>query len=236
MSPATVHKDLDLQNETILRRYMDLPKLIDLLRSKSLYLRRVDGFSDRFEGALLPLIRLALDHSHKSERSPVSADEFCTRGRLGSFVSCWTIGSRDNMALWQLYGGVKTSVVVTTTVDKLVRVAVSWKDDSYIHRVKYTDYVKAPDMVVGRYHDMLTLKHDSYAYEDEVRLIVPQQETWKSNPDFLRLPLKAVDDLVMEVFVAPEADESFLEAVKDVCLRYELRAPVSFSKLAHRTL
>src|SRR5687767_1875812 len=109
--PQSVVTDADLKQHQIVRRYLDLPKFLDLLRSRSLYLRRADGFTDRFEGALTPAIRAALDEAHKGGQINYTADEFYHRARGGSFVSCWNLGAKDNMALWQLYGGAGTSVV-----------------------------------------------------------------------------------------------------------------------------
>jgi hypothetical protein len=120
--------DPDVKLKTILRRYIDLPKFLDLLHSRTMYLRRADGFPDRFEGALTPAFRKAMDDAHKSGDLKLSAADFYRRTREGNFVSCWSIGARDSTALWQLYGGgLKTCLAITTTVKKLIQVAHSWK-------------------------------------------------------------------------------------------------------------
>lgn len=49
-----VSVDKELKQPQVIRRYLDLPKLLDLLHSQCLYLRRADGFADRLEGALFP--------------------------------------------------------------------------------------------------------------------------------------------------------------------------------------
>lgn len=225
--------DPDVKPSMILRRYIDLPKFLDLLHSRTMYLRRADGFSDRFEGALTPAFRKAMDEAHKNGGMKLSADDFYRRTRVGNFVSCWTIGAGDSMALWQLYGGLKTCLAITTTVNKLIQVAHSWKEPALIHRVKYINHLKNPDMIVGQYSDMLRYKHESYAYEKELRLIVPRQDIrWEKNPQFLRLPLTNFSELVRSVVVAPAAEDGFFDAVNDLSRRYGLDAPVRRSKLA----
>jgi hypothetical protein len=212
---------------------MDLPKFLDPLHSRTLYLQRADGFSDRFEGALTPAIRKAMDQAKNEGMTKQSANYYYRRSRKGNFVSCWSIGAKDNMALWQLYGGLKSCVAITTTVEKLLKVAFTWNETTLIHRVKYIDHVKNPDMVVGHYHDMLRYKHQSYRYEKELRVIVPRQEKgWEKNPNFLRLPLKNLNDLVRSVVVAPEAETWFFDAISDLSIKYELKAPIRRSKLA----
>lgn len=225
--------DVDVKQNAILRRYMDLPKLLDLLHHRALYLRRADGFSDRLEGALFPSLRASMDDAHEKGVIPYDASYFYRRARIGSYVSCWTMSSKDSMALWQLYGGVKSSVVVTTTVDRLVKTAFTWNRNVILHRVRYVDHVKMKTYVVGPYTDVLQFKHVAYKHENELRLVVPQQgDAWESNPMDLRLPLPDLDTLVRSVVVAPEASDEFLEAVKGLCQKYGLDAPVRRSKLA----
>lgn len=135
-SPS-VSTDVDLRRDWIVRRYLDLPKYLDLLRSQALYLRRADGFIDRFEGALTPAFRKVLDEAHRKGQLEYDADYFYRRSRAGSYVSCWSLGVHDNMALWQLYGGVSSSVAITSTIGKLVTAALNWRQNVLIHKVRY---------------------------------------------------------------------------------------------------
>jgi hypothetical protein len=228
-----VTADPGIQLKTVLRRYMDLPKLLDLLHTRSLYFRRAVGFADRLEGALFPTLREVLDEAHKREELPHDADTFYRRARVGNYVSCWTIGARDNMALWQLYGGVRTSVVVTTTVERLVNCAFYWDRRVHFHKVKYVDHRRVRNYAIGPYSDVLQYKSDAYGFEKELRVVVPQQnEGWEKNPMGLRLPLPMVDALVRTVVVAPEAEPSYFDAVRGLCEKYGLKAPVHRSMLS----
>ncbi len=152
---------------------------------------------------------------------------------MGSYVSCWTIGAKDNMALWQLYGGGKTSLVVTTTVGRLVRLALSWKDTSIIHRVHYVDHRNVSTYVIGRYTDVLQYKNDAFTYENELRLIVPRMgKAWKRNSMGLHLSIADLDQFIRSVVLAPDAETWFIDAVKGLCEKYGLKAPVRQSTLA----
>ena len=233
MSQPEVSVDLEIRKSAILRRYIDLPKLLDLLHFKTMYLRRADGFSDRLEGALFPSLRTSIDESHAAGSLPYNADHFYRRSRGGSYVSCWTIGGKDSMALWQLYGGPQSSVAITTTIDRLVSTALTWNRSVLIRRVRYVDHAKVKAYVIGHYTDVLQFKHEAYRYEKELRIVVPQQgENWESNPLSLRLLIPNLDTLVRSVVVAPEAGNEFFEAVRSLCSRYGLRAPVRRSRLA----
>lgn len=237
MKSPKVLLEPEIKLETILRRYLDLPKFLDLLYSRSLYLNRADGFPDRLEGAIIPSFRTAWDEAFLRGDSKHNADYIYRRSRSGNFVSCWTESAKDNMALWHLYGGIKTCVAITTTVERLVRIALKWNENSSIHRVKYIDHSKNPDMVFGKYTDLLQYKNESYSYENEIRLIVSRQgKNWVRNPPSIRLPISSLEELICNVIVAPEAEDWFLDAINDMCERYEFVATVSKSQLAYQTI
>ena len=229
---AEVHRDTDLKDGTQLRRYLDLPKYIALLRSSSVYLRRADRFTDRFEGALTPAIRRAIDSARAEDCGDESAEVFYRRCRMGTFVSCWTLGAKDNMALWQLYGGASTSVAVNTTVRRLTSVCLTWGELVLLQKVRYIDHFENPNMVIGRYSDPLQFKHEAYDFEREVRVMLPRQEDWERNPEGLQRSVPDLSALVTSVVVAPEAGAWFFELVQDVTQRYGLKVPVRMSALA----
>lgn len=233
MEPALITADPEVRQSAILRRYMDLPKLLDLLHTRSLYFRRADGFSDRLEGALFPSFRKTMDEAFARKELSHDADYFYNRARKGNYVSCWTIGARDNMALWQLFGNVKTSVAVTSTVDHLISCGFDWNRRMHLHKVRYVDHRRIRTYVMGSFTDPLQYKSDSYKFERELRIILPQQEVgWEANPMGIRLAVSNLDLLVRSIVVAPEADVGFFEAVRDLCKRYGLSAPVRRSMLS----
>ena len=137
------------------------------------------------------------------------------------------------MALWQLYGGVKTSIVVTSTVGRLIGCALAWNRSTHLHKVKYVDHRRVRNYVMGHFTDVLQYKNDAYKYEKELRIVVPQQDDgWETNPIGIWLTLPSVDLLVRSVIVSPEVEPSFLDAVRELCNRYDLKAPVRRSKLS----
>ena len=227
-----VTRDPQLKPGSPLRRYLDFAKYTDLLRTSSMYLRRADRFTDRLEGALTSSIRKAIDESHRTHSNAEDADTFYQRGRKGTYVSCWTHGSKDNMALWQLFGGAASSVSINTTAERLTRVCLSWNENVQITQVKYIDHFENPDMVIGRYSDPLQFKHLAFDFEREVRVMIPKPLTWKENGEGIHRPLGSLDDLITSVTVAPDAGEWFIDLVREISSRYGLKASVRPSQLA----
>lgn len=136
------------------------------------------------------------------------------------------------MALWQLYGGVSNSVVITSTIGKLVAAALQWQENVLFHKVMYINHFTNPDMIIGRYTDFLKFKHEAYNYEREVRIVVPRQhDGWEKNPEGIRLPLGNLNDVIQSVIVAPEASSWFYELIEDVTRKYKVTSPVLRSEL-----
>jgi hypothetical protein len=163
------------------------------------------------------------------------ADYIYRRAREGNFVSCWSLGAKDNMALWQLYGGVSTSLALTTTIEKLTKVALTWHEATIVivNKVQYVDHSTNPDMFIGVYSDLLRYKHEAYQYENEVRVIVPRQSSdWEQNPHEIRLPIGDLNDFIRSIVLAPEAQQWFYDIVADVITKYGITAPLRRSKLA----
>jgi hypothetical protein len=232
-----VSVDPDLKPGRILRRYLDLPKYLDLLRSNAIYLRRADRFPDKFEGVLTPAIRKAMNKAHLNGHVNFDANGFSRELRKGIYVNCWSLGASDNMALWQLYGNVSASVAITTTIEKLIRIGFNWaaSENVEIFKVRYIDHFRNPDMVIGNYSDPLRFKHSAYFFEREVRIIVNrirQNRNQFPKPEGISLPV-ALHDLIRSVVVAPEADSWFFDLVSDITERYGVKSPVRRSKLTY---
>lgn len=233
MAPSVFFVGEPTPQSTVLRRYIDVAKFLDLLHTRTLYLARADTFSDRLEGALFPSLRRLLDETRNAGQPLYDADTFYFGARKGCFVSCRSLGARDNMALWQLYGGTKTSLAITTTVAQLLRLARSWPEEVELQRVKYVEHKSHRDWVIGSPRDVLGYKDRAYFYERELRLTVSRLvPDLHSNPPGIRLPVADLSETIRSVVLAPEATPDFLSSIKDLCAKYGLTAPVRQSKLA----
>src|SRR4051794_17186258 len=84
-----VQVDAQLKQENILRRHLDLPKYLELLRSRSLYFRRADRFPDKFEGVLPSGIYQSINAAYAEGKTTYDAETFLKRVREGMFVNCW---------------------------------------------------------------------------------------------------------------------------------------------------
>jgi hypothetical protein len=109
---------------------------------------------------------------------------------------------------------------------------IGWNESALVTKVKYIDHFENPDMVIGRYTDPLQFKHEAFEFEREVRVMLPKQDSWQSNPEGLHRPISDLNELITSVVVAPDAGNWFFELVQDLGQRYGLKAPVRMSQLA----
>jgi hypothetical protein len=224
--------DPRLKKRQVLRRYLDLPKFVDFLRTGELYLEPASNFDDLLEGTLPETIRKSMCEL-PDFRGETYGDPFIQehKNKNRTYLSCWSLGAKDNMALWKIYGSTTKSVAITTTVNRLSFAAPSWGKFGRVNvkKVRYINHSgRLPKGVYSIDESLFGLKHVAYSFENEVRIIVtrPSGET----PDSIRLPVN-IDHFLTKIIVAPEAGEWFFNSVVDLVRKYHISVPVHRSEL-----
>lgn len=198
-------------------RYMDLAKLITLLRDQSLYLTRIDQFSDPYEGTttagtaegIREFLRIA---GAKDNLSNIL--QFYESLRACVFVSCWHANEHESEAMWRLYAGGEGGVAIRTSYAKLVR-AIEKHQRFYVGEVQYIDYSTTtfPDANTFR---VVMHKRSAFSHEREIRIVHDMgQPITGENPLGVALPIDLAD-LCEEIYVAPTSAPYYFEAVKSI--------------------
>ena len=225
-----------LRDSRVLRRYLDLSKFIDLLRTQSLYLRRADLFQDKFEGSFTPSLKAAIEEAYDVHKTDFSYEKFKKELREGVYVNCWSLGVNDNMALWELYGKSDASVAVTTTVGHLRKEleASPLSGTTSLCKVEYIKHWRDPKISILPYSNIFRYKVVAYDFEREVRIIHDRlEQNFKKSDKETGVLLKVrLDRLLRSIVVSPSAQPWFIDLVKDVTQRYGITTPVRQSKLA----
>lgn len=88
-------------------RYLTLAKLLDVLRTRSIFLCRLDFFQDSHEGSMPRLLLEARERQFKEmELPPDTKAQFegvGKRTRSATYVNCWNLSDYESEALWRLY-------------------------------------------------------------------------------------------------------------------------------------
>jgi hypothetical protein len=126
--------------DTIVWKYLDLSKFLDLLISRKLFMSRSDKFEDQYEGTFSEptfeeIKKLAANNSeflsyYKSHREKVA-------------VSSWHINEYESFAMWQIFTQNSEGLAIQSTVGRLQKALEVEKDfKQFIGEVNYIDYKK----------------------------------------------------------------------------------------------
>lgn len=241
MKEKKVQSDPDLDLGMHLMRYMDLPKFIDLIRTSRLYFSSAVHFDDILEGTLPESIRKASvvhNKDHDNAEQSLGYEELCIqdfeyRNKIHNNICCWTIGNKDNMALWKIYGGSNCSVAISTNLEKVIESAFNWLDHGAVilKKVKYINHAGSiPDGIYSIDRNIFGYKHEAYSFENELRIVITRGGLTK--PASIRLPID-LKYVISKINVAPEAGGWFYDLVVDLVEKYNLSIPVVKSDLSY---
>lgn len=230
--------DPSLRDGRVLRRYLDMSRYLSFLQSKSLYLSRADRFEDKFEGSFTPSVRAAIRKAYKDHRIDFTYEKFKQELRGCVYVSCWTLGLDDNMALWAMYGKSENTIALTTTVGRMRAALAAWSYPSAtpvsLVKVEYIKPWRDPTVNIVPYSNIFRYKVTAYSFEQEVRVMLDRHGInfgANDKDEGVLLPI-APAKFIRSIVVSPLAPRSFRNLVEEVSRRYGVFAKVRHSKLA----
>jgi hypothetical protein len=236
--PDIVSPELPLN--TIIWRYMDLPKLLDMLETKTLFFCRGDRFEDKFEGSLPENERIRQEYFNElyKRKNVLSADEmeYTKEFREKIFVNCWHKDAHENMAMWKIYGGASTSVAIITDVRRLADALPEKSLDpdylliSEVHYLNFTDNIEEPKpipvsskSILWSHINQFFHKWKAFTYENEVRAVI---NTEKHRPlglqpcDYssdrgMRIPVD-LNKLIDKIVLSPGTYNGTFKFIEDI--------------------
>jgi hypothetical protein len=226
--PYSAHPDIRTPADTtVLWRYMDFAKFVEILENNTQWFARLDQFEDPLEG-------LHTDGEMKSLRKNLdgnSANQLIDAFRSAkssSYINCWRSGSYESLAMWDLYGQGSGIIAIKSTVGKLKESLTAYNDPIYISKVKYMDWSKRQGLdnilVAASRKDL------SYEHEAEVRAIFcPFRPKSSNNLEAGEAVAVDIKKLITEVVVGPREQSWVARLVKRVMKKYELSHPIVVS-------
>ena len=127
-------------SDTIVWKYLDLSKFLDLLLSQKLFMSRSDKFEDQYEGTFSEptfeeIKKLATDNPdflnfYKTHREKVA-------------ISSWHINEYESFAMWQIFTQNSEGLAIQSTIGRLQKALKPETNiNQYIGEVNYIDYKK----------------------------------------------------------------------------------------------
>jgi len=242
-------------------KYMDLGKFISIISTKSLYFTNATELDDLFEGSWPPKYMEALVSIHQEQLDELkqailempgekSSNEMKTlvesissmggshfmdiyKSAIADFgVQCWHINEDESYAMWKIYTNSGQGIAIESTVDRLKESLSLYSTDVTIKPVKYVNFENA-SIDKNSPLDILYAKRSVFAYEQELRAIVPDLKGKKG----VLVPCD-LDRLIKKIHISPSAPEYLAKAVEVICgggiggnKMFNLGKPIESSKM-----
>ncbi|MDH1004439.1 hypothetical protein [Acinetobacter junii] len=202
----------DVSGTSILWRYMDLSKFLDLLLHKHLIFPRYDKFEDTYEGYANNFAELArkslcetneFDANHIDYAIELLSDSVSIFNYY-AYISCWHLNDFESAGMWKLYCTSDDSLVIKTRVDTLKK-SIQMKGKQKIVSSKVTYDYKLNGYSLKDIHGVhpnsaLLIKRESFEHEKEYRLILTDEslksEREKSCEEILNFEFMSFDDWI----------------------------------------
>ena len=153
---------------TIVWKYLDLSKFLDMLLSKQLFMSRSDKFEDQYEGTFS---EPTFEEIKKIAANNPKFLDYYKSHREKVVISSWHINEYESFAMWQIFTQNTEGLAIQTTIGKLKEALHPEKKvEQYIGEVKYIDYKKEYIPFDDTFFPFL-FKRKSFQYEREVRII-----------------------------------------------------------------
>src|SRR6266436_1269043 len=144
--PYHFHPDLITPpNKTVLWRYMDFAKFVEMRESQSLWFGRIDQLEDPLEGTHTDAELKGIRKYVEEKRAKQIIRLFRLSRRL-LYVNCWHSGSTESLAMWDLYGKGSGVVAVKSTVGRFKEAVATYDEPVFISKTRYIDWNDAPGL------------------------------------------------------------------------------------------
>jgi hypothetical protein len=213
------HNNLNItlpeDTDTVVWKYLDLSKFLDLLLSKKLFMSRSDKFEDQYEGTFSEptyeeIKKLAADNPeflnyYKTHREKVA-------------ISSWHINEYESFAMWQIFTKNNEGLAIQSTIGRLQKAVKPENNfDQFIGEVNYIDYKKEYIPFDDLFFPFL-FKRKSFQYEREVRILSDTSKSDIKLNDGLKINVD-INQLIEKIYIHPKSENWYKKLVIELVER-----------------
>ena len=216
-------EDLD----TIVWKYLDLSKFLDLLLSKKLFMSRSDKFEDQYEGTFS---EPTFEEIKKLSQHNPEFLKFYKKRREKVVISSWHINEYESFAMWQIFTQNNEGLAIQSTVGRLQKALQA--DTTYqqsIGEVNYIDYRKEHIPFDDMFFPFL-FKRKSFIYEREIRIICDASQRVNPVNEGLNISVN-INDLIEKIYIHPKSENWYKKLVIELLNRLEFDFIIEKSEL-----
>jgi hypothetical protein len=194
---------------TVIWKYLDLSKFLDLLLSRKLFMSRSDKFEDQYEGTFSEPTYEEI--KKLSENNPEFLAYYNSH-REKVVVSSWHINEYESFAMWQIFTQNSEGLAIQSTIGRLQKALEAEKDfNQFIGEVNYIDYKKEYIPFDDMFFPFL-FKRKSFQYEGEVRIIADLSDKDIKINDGLKIDVD-IDQMIEKIYIHPKSENWYKKLV-----------------------
>lgn len=221
-----------LAPNTMVWKYLDLSKFLDLLLHKQLFMARSDKFEDQYEGTFSEptFVEIQKLSEHKPEFL-----EYYKNHRKNVVISSWHINDHESFAMWQIFTKSKEGIAIQSTVDKIQKaLALEHDFEQHIGKVNYIDY-KTQHIPFDDAFFPFLYKRKSFIYEKEVRIITDASHSKDEIHEGLKIDVD-VEKLISKIYIHPKSENWYKKLIFELIDRLNLDFEIGVSDLESEIL
>ncbi|MFL9836339.1 DUF2971 domain-containing protein [Flavobacterium sp. ST-75] len=197
------------ETDTIVWKYLDLSKFLDLLLCKQLFMSRSDKFEDQYEGTFSEPTYEELKKI--SENNPEFMDYYKSH-RKNVVISSWHINEYESYAMWQIFTQNSEGLAIQSTVKRLQEALIhEGRYEQHIGEVKYIDYKKEHIPFDNNFFPFL-FKRKSFQYEKEVRIISNLAKHNLNINEGVKISID-INKLIEKIYIHPKSENWYKNLV-----------------------
>jgi len=196
-------------NDTIVWKYLDLSKFLDMLLSRQLFMSRSDKFEDQYEGTFS---EPTFEEIKKiAANNPKFLDNYKSH-REKVVISSWHINEYESFAMWQIFTQKSEGLAIQSTVGRLQKaLETDLSYEQYIGEVNYIDYKKEYIPFENSFFPFL-FKRKSFQYEREIRIISDVTSHELSIDNGLKIDID-INQLIEKIYIHPKSENWYKNLV-----------------------
>ena len=214
-------------NNTIVWKYLDLSKFLDMLMSQQLFMSRSDKFEDQYEGTFS---EPTFEEIKKIAANNPKFLDYYKSHREKVVISSWHINEYESFAMWQIFTKNNEGLAIQSTIGRLKKALQPERAiEQYIGNVNYIDYKKEYIPFDDTFFPFL-FKRKSFQYEREVRIISDVSVQNISVNEGLKINVD-LNQLIEKIHIHPKSENWYKKLVIELVSKLDFKIEIEKSDL-----
>ena len=214
-------------NNTIVWKYLDLSKFLDMLMSQQLFMSRSDKFEDQYEGTFS---EPTFEEIKKIATNNPKFLDYYKSHREKVVISSWHINEYESFAMWQIFTKNNEGLAIQSTIGRLKKALQPERAiEQYIGNVNYIDYKKEYIPFDDNFFPFL-FKRKSFQYEREVRIISDVSAQNISVNEGLKINVD-LNQLIEKIYIHPKSENWYKKLVIELVSKLDFKIEIEKSDL-----